>query len=330
MELDGADLAGLAVTDPIPERLSVLFDPAPLVVHGGAVGPELGSWLRGVPTVTVYVGDPGWTPAGFDIYLTEVADAPAPWVRAPLAAVVGAVERQPLVSLSAAALLRASDGADVWAGLAAESSVYAALLASAPFRGWRAARPPGPQPVQSEPPVLVRRDDRRLRIVLNRPARHNAVDTAMRDALVDALALAALDPDIDLVELAGSGPSFCSGGDLEEFGTVGEPAVAHVVRLTRHPGRWMSLVGDRVVVRAHGACVGAGAELAAFAGRVVATPDAFFALPETGMGLVPGAGGTVSIPRRVGSPRAAWLMITGARIDAETARAWHLVDEVAG
>jgi enoyl-CoA hydratase/carnithine racemase len=69
--------------------------------------------------------------------------------------------------------------------------------------------------------------------------------------------------------------------------------------------------------------------MAAYAGRIVAAPDAFFALPEVGMGLVPGAGGSVSVPRRIGRWRAAWLMLTGDRLPAATALRWGLVDEVA-
>ncbi len=80
----------------------------------------------------------------------------------------------------------------------------------------------------------------------------------------------------------------------------------------------------------HGACVGAGVELPAFAARVVAREDATFELPELSMGLVPGAGGTVSLPRRIGRQRTAWLCLTGARIDARAALAWGLVDEVGG
>ncbi len=74
--------------------------------------------------------------------------------------------------------------------------------------------------------------------------------------------------------------------------------------------------------------MGAGVELPPFAGRVVARADATFRLPEVGMGLVPGAGGTVSIPRRVGRQRAAWLALTGSAIDAQTALDWGLVDAI--
>jgi enoyl-CoA hydratase/carnithine racemase len=76
--------------------------------------------------------------------------------------------------------------------------------------------------------------------------------------------------------------------------------------------------------------VGAGIELPAFARRVVADRGAFFELPEVGMGLVPGAGGTVSLPRRIGPQRTAWLALTGRRLDAETALSWGLVDDLIG
>ena len=70
-------------------------------------------------------------------------------------------------------------------------------------------------------------------------------------------------------------------------------------------------------------------ELPAFAGRVVAHPDASFVLPEVAMGQIPGAGGTVSLPRRIGRHRTAWLALTGQTIDATTAHSWNLVDEIA-
>jgi enoyl-CoA hydratase/carnithine racemase len=82
----------------------------------------------------------------------------------------------------------------------------------------------------------------------------------------------------------------------------------------------------RVSVRVHGACVGAGIELPAFAGQVIAAPDAVFGLPEVAMGLIPGAGGTVSIPRRIGRWRTAWMAVTGRQIGARTALEWGLVD----
>jgi enoyl-CoA hydratase/carnithine racemase len=149
----------------------------------------------------------------------------------------------------------------------------------------------------------------------------------MRDALAAALATAEAEPAVR-VEIDGNGPSFCSGGDLAEFGTVADVVTAHRLRLRRSAGRALAAVADRVTASVHGACVGAGVELAAFAGRVIARGDATFRLPEVGMGLVPGAGGTVSLPRRIGRQRTALLAITGTAIDAATARDWGLVDEL--
>ena len=74
--------------------------------------------------------------------------------------------------------------------------------------------------------------------------------------------------------------------------------------------------------------MGAGIEVAAFAGRVVADPDAVISLPELGIGLVPGAGGTVSIPARIGRHRTALMALSTRPIPATTALEWGLVDEL--
>jgi enoyl-CoA hydratase/carnithine racemase len=75
--------------------------------------------------------------------------------------------------------------------------------------------------------------------------------------------------------------------------------------------------------------MGSGIELPAFAGRLIARPGARFGLPEIGMGLIPGAGGTVSIPARIGRHRAALLALSGDVIDTDTALQWGLIDEIA-
>jgi enoyl-CoA hydratase/carnithine racemase len=100
------------------------------------------------------------------------------------------------------------------------------------------------------------------------------------------------------------------------------------VRTTRSPARLLALCAGRVRAELHGACIGAGIELPAFAARVVAREDAFAELPELAMGLVPGAGGTVSLPRRIGRQKTAWLALSGERIDAARALAWGLFDAV--
>jgi enoyl-CoA hydratase/carnithine racemase len=150
----------------------------------------------------------------------------------------------------------------------------------------------------------------------------------MRDELVEALEVAAADEAIELVELRGEGPNFCSGGDLSEFGTVSDTATAHWIRMQRNAGWWVDNLRQKTVVHVHGPCVGAGVELPAFAGTVVADAKATFALPEVTMGLIPGAGGTASIPRRIGRQRTAWMSLTGHTLTAQQARDWGLVDRI--
>jgi Enoyl-CoA hydratase/isomerase len=235
----------------------------------------------------------------------------------------------PLAAQALAQLLRLSAGHSVHEGLVAESWVYATLQAGPEFAAWLAVRPdPKQRPAATRPAVRVERSDARLELWLDRPEKRNALSVEMRDALCEALAVAAMDRSVERIALRGEGPVFCSGGDLDEFGTAPDPATAHAIRSTRHPARLLHALGSRVECTVHGACAGAGVELAAFATRVVARPDASFRLPELGMGLVPGAGGTVSLPRRIGRQRTAWLALTGAAIDAETALAWRLVDAV--
>ncbi len=248
---------------------------------------------------------------------------------AELTPIAETVRRAPLAALALVQLLRHNEGLDVHEGLIAESLVYSTLQGGPEFTAWCTGRAAAPRRAPNrEPAVLAQRDGNRLHLTLNRPEKRNAFSMEMRDALVEGLRVAACDPSIAEVRLAGAGPAFCSGGDLDEFGTFLDPATAHAVRSTRNPGRWLAACADRVRADVHGACVGAGVELPAFAGHVAAASDATFQLPEVGMGLVPGAGGSVSLPRRIGRQRTAALALSGRSIDAATALAWGLVDEV--
>ncbi len=239
------------------------------------------------------------------------------------------VAANPLASLALVQLLRLNERLDVHESLVAESLVYSTLQSGPEFAAWRAGRPvPRPRTPNPEPPVRIEREADRLRLTLNRPDQHNAFSLELRDALVEALELVVSDPSIREVTLRGAGASFCSGGDLDEFGTCPDPATAHGVRSTRNAARLLAACAARVRAEVHGACIGAGVELPAFASYVVAHEDAFFQLPELQMGLVPGSGGTVSLPRRIGRQRSAYLALSGDRLDAKTAQAWGLVDEL--
>ncbi len=247
--------------------------------------------------------------------------------RAELAPVLAGIDAAPLAATALVQCLRASEGLDVESGLVLESLVYSTLQAGPEFAAWCAARPsPRVRPPPKGPAVRAAREGDLLRITLARPEKRNAFSAEMRDGLVEALRVALCAPEIRQIRLEGEGPSFCSGGDLDEFGELPDPATAHVVRTTRSAARLLAACADRVQAEVHGACVGAGVELPAFAARVVARADARFWLPELDLGLIPGAGGTVSLPRRIGRQRTAWLALSRRPIDAETARRWGLVD----
>jgi hypothetical protein len=239
--------------------------------------------------------------------------------------IVETVEADPIASGALVRLLRGADRRGLDEGLVAESATYSALQAGPEFARWRSGRPRRTREPRDHA-VTVERDGDRLTITLARPHVRNALDTMMRDELVEAFLLVALDPSIDEVHLRGAGTDFCSGGDLDEFGTFVDPASAHLVRLDQSVGRAIATVSDRVTAHLHGACVGSGIELPAFAGRVHAAEGAFVQLPEVGLGLVPGAGGTVSLPGRIGRHRTAELALTRRRIDVATAIEWGLID----
>jgi hypothetical protein len=235
------------------------------------------------------------------------------------------VQSAPYAALTLANVLPAVARADVPDGLMLESLAYSTLLAGPEYLAWRTSTPGRAVPDAAEP-VLISRDGDRLQVTLNRPERRNAFGRAVRDGVIDALTMAELDDTIATIVLDGAGPSFSSGGDLDEFGTAADPAAAHITRLGRSAGLLVHRLRDRVRPVLHGACVGAGIEVPAFAEHVVARDGTWFRLPELSMGLIPGAGGTVSLTHRIGRHRTAFMALTGGRIDLETALAWGLVD----
>lgn len=234
---------------------------------------------------------------------------------------------RPIAGATLALLLRAAPQRSVPDGLVAESAAYSVLQSGPEFAAWREANPPRTDR-DDGPRVRVERAGDTLLITLVRPDRLNALDAQMRDELIEALVLAAADTAITNVEWRGEGRSFCAGGDLDEFGTRPDPASAHLVRLQRSIGRTLTELKKPIVTYMHGPCTGSGIELAAFTDTVVAAPDTTFALPEIGLGLVPGAGGTVSLTRRIGRLHTAALAFSASPIDATTARDWGLVDRI--
>lgn len=241
-----------------------------------------------------------------------------------------AIQRNPTTAAILVQVLRTVPHLTTHLALGVESLAYATLQGGAEFAHWLRTRPPiRPHPREDDAsPVLLDRDDDHLLITLDSPSNRNALSVAMRDALTEAFKLVAMDASIASVEVRANGPSFSAGGDLTEFGSSTDLAMAHRIRAVRMPARYLAPHASRYTFHLHGACIGAGIELPAFAGRLVANENTVLRLPEVAMGLIPGAGGCVSISRRIGRQLTAWMAITGIEVTAHEALQWGLIDAI--
>lgn len=270
--------------------------------------------LRGLPCPVIAVGDTvGETLLrGVDVVVGNARD---------VVSIIANIDAQPLAAMTLVQLLRHNESTTPEQGLLAESLAYASL------QGSRSSRmdTPASSPVTGEPLLVERRDDE-LHIALNRPAARNAYSARMRDAFYDALLLLKGDDTLRRAVIRGEGSCFSIGGDLEEFGLATDAATAHAIRSSRSVPGLLWELRERLEFRLHRACIGAGIELPAFASRVIADRNTFVQLPELRFGLLPGAGGTVSIPRRIGRHRTAYLALSGRRVNAVTGHEWGLID----
>ena len=303
--------------------------------------PETAELVKSTPAVMVASVPDDHDPAdnqklaeicgAFDVVLAS-GDLPVP-VAVPtdeIGQIAAAATASPAAAMALVQLLRLSEGRPTADGLVAESLAYSTLQSGPQFQGWLASQPTRLVSDNPEPPVLAERTGSTLRLTLNRPERHNAFSAEMRDGLVEQLRAAWADLSLDGIVLNGAGPTFCSGGDLAEFGTTPDPGTAHRVRSVRSAAFWLDRLAAKTRVMVKGSCVGAGVELPAYAHDVAAHPDTTFRLPEVAMGLVPGAGGTVSIARRIGRQRLCYLALTNTEIDTTTALSWGLIDRIEG
>jgi len=163
-------------------------------------------------------------------------------------------------------------------------------------------------------------------ITLNRPEVLNAYDVEMRDDLFSVFGAVADDPTVGALVLRGRGRAFSSGGDLTEFGTAPSPLVARWVRWRRDVWGLFRSLKAIAIAAVHGYAAGSGLEMALLCDLVLAADDAVFFLPECALGMIPGVGGTQTLPRAVGVGRALHMVLTGSRVDAREALRIGLVN----
>lgn len=328
------EVRAVATTGQRPQSLSVFGDQACLVLDldsalDAAYIEGLGFWLSELACPVIGVRDPGFAhcrhpsceqlAAACDVVVDE---SPA------LESLVAAIEANPIAAASFVRLLRVTESMSMHAGMDVESAVFSSLQGGPEYQSWLQAQAQLQRACEDGPAVVFEENEAEIQLTLNRPLNRNAMSVEMRDALVQVLNQLAVRGGAKPVLIRGRGKHFSTGGDLAEFGQVPDTASGHLIRLLTVPGRFLADMAGRVSAHLHGHCVGSGIEFPAFAGRVLAHRDTQFSLPEVGMGLIPGAGGCISIARRIGRQRLAWLGITGKVIDARLALEWGLIDEI--
>lgn len=182
-------------------------------------------------------------------------------------------------------------------------------------------------------PVLTERQGSALVVTLNRPDKLNAINEELAAALMDALDAAETDRSVLAVILQGNEKAFCAGADLSGMSNLPEHRFdnyrARYNQLKmRKLFRQLHIYTKPVISAVEGFCLGGGLELAMFGDIIIAGEGAQFALPEAKHSLIPGAGGTQNLPRRVGPALAKELMWTGRRISAAEAKEIRLVNHV--
>ena len=176
-------------------------------------------------------------------------------------------------------------------------------------------------------PIRVATHGRVGVITLHRPGQLNALNDALMDALGAALLAFDADPGIGAIVLTGSDKAFAAGADIKE---IKDKTFAEVYEEQLITATWegISRVRKPVIAAVSGHAIGGGCEIALMCDIIIASETARFALPETGIGIIPGAGGTQRLTRQVGKAAAMDMILTGRAIDAAEALTMGLVSRV--
>lgn len=180
-----------------------------------------------------------------------------------------------------------------------------------------------------EVPVRLERRGRVGVLVIDRPDRRNALSRFTLTELGRLGRELVLDPSIRAIVLTASGEKvFCAGADLKERQGFTNEDVRTQVGLYRSELSVLDKSPKPVIAALNGSALGGGLEIALLCDLRVAAPHAQLALPETTLGIIPGAGGTQRLPRIIGEARAKEMILLGRQISAELALSWGLVNRV--
>jgi enoyl-CoA hydratase len=174
--------------------------------------------------------------------------------------------------------------------------------------------------------VLVEHDDPIGVVLLNRPKQLNALSDELMNALVGALRELDGDEAVRCIVVGGSERAFAAGADIEQLARASPVEMYY----QRRVDRWDEIrtLWTPLVAAVSGFCLGGGCELAMACDLIVASETAKFGQPETGLGLIPGAGGTQRLTRAVGKALAMDVILSGRFLSASEARRAGLVARV--
>ncbi|MDQ6817860.1 MAG: enoyl-CoA hydratase-related protein [Actinomycetota bacterium] len=179
---------------------------------------------------------------------------------------------------------------------------------------------------EAPPAVLVERDAPIATVTMNRPEQLNALSNELMSGVVEAMQELDRDRAIRAIVLTGSERAFAAGADIKEMSSLTPIEFAFGARVEQ----WDALRAIRTPLLAavSGHCLGGGCELAMICDIVIASETASFGQPETGVGIIPGAGGTQRLVRAIGKPKAMDVILSGRRLDAAEAERAGLVSRV--
>ncbi len=166
-------------------------------------------------------------------------------------------------------------------------------------------------------------------VTLNRPQALNVYNIKMRDELYEVLGAIRDDADVRVALFRGAGDrAFCAGADLSEFLTAPSPVIARRARWERDIWGLFLSINKPFIAALHGYVLGSGVEIALCCDIRLASEDVQFGLPEPGLGIIPAAGGSQTLPRVIGGAKALEILLSGRWVKAEEARRLKLVSKV--
>lgn len=177
--------------------------------------------------------------------------------------------------------------------------------------------------------VRVEVEEGIARLVIDRPSKLNALNRATLEGLEAAFAVVQADDAVRAIVVTGEGDrAFVAGADIQELAEMTPLAAIEVARLGQRVFRAIELSRKPVIAAVNGFALGGGCELALACHLRIASETASFGLPEVGLGIIPGYGGTVRLPRIIGKGRALEMILVGDRVSAQEALDSGLVNRV--